>query len=137
MLCVLISLYILDYYGKGSLNSRSTIFCTPRPDGSCGLFVNRIPAGPSVCHPGCAYTVLQTIQMPGTRSVNETLDFPSPLGKIQYYGEPPHLSLSRGKAASTHFKQLQVSGIPIIQSSRSTTPAQYFNSVFFVVCFQP
>ena len=28
----------------------------------------RIPIGPDICHRGCAYTVLQTVQMPGVYS---------------------------------------------------------------------
>ena len=32
------------------------------------MYCVRIPAGSDVCHWGCAYTVLQTVQMPGVYS---------------------------------------------------------------------
>ena len=35
------------------------------PDGSSGPVMVRIPDGSNVCHRGCAYTVLQTVQIPG------------------------------------------------------------------------
>ena len=57
------------------------------PDGSFGPVVARnsryrvrIPTGSDVCHRGCAYTVLQTVQMPVVCSaVYDTVHYKEPL----------------------------------------------------------
>ena len=50
-----------------------------RPDDSFGPVVIQTPAGSNVCHRGCAYTVLQTVQRPGLRSVVDgTMNYRGP-----------------------------------------------------------
>ena len=50
--------------------------------GACNL--GRIPVGPNICHRGCAYTVLQTVQRPGVCSdVYGTVHYKEPLKSFE------------------------------------------------------
>ena len=44
----------------------------------------QIPVGPDICHRGCAYTVLQTVQMPGVdSSAYGTVHYKEPLNSFE------------------------------------------------------
>ena len=44
----------------------------------------RIPVGPDICHRGCAYTVLQTVQRPGVYSAAYgTVHYKEPLKSLE------------------------------------------------------
>ena len=63
------------------------------PGGSFGSVVARnwfrIPAGSDVCHQGCAYTVLQTVQKLGVRSVvYGTVHYREPLKSFDRSSSP-------------------------------------------------
>ena len=57
----------------------------------------RIPVGPDICHRGCAYTVLQTVQRPGVYSAAYgTVHNEEPLKSFEIrVGHSPGFLLSR------------------------------------------
>ena len=73
------------------------------PDGSLVLpgvvtwrYQARIPVGPDICHRGCAYTVLQTVQRPGAYSAAYgTVHYKEPLMSFEIrLGHSPGFGLS-------------------------------------------
>ena len=64
--------------------------------GACGLeYQVRIPVGKDICHRGCAYTVLQTVQKHGVYSVAYgTVHYKEPLKSFEIkVGHSPNFGL--------------------------------------------